>query len=335
MRLDGPACRLTVIVGESHQWHHRPVYVEIIHRAHRAGLAGASAFRGIEGFGASSRVHEDRALPITRSSPVAIVIIDEERRIGEFLPQLDEVVQVVLIRKVATGNRPGCTGKARSSRTGPGCPTRRRAPPLRGGRPDAEVATCAATHPHHASAARRRPPTYRPRSLHPDHRRDRPGDRPFPASLGGETAGGRANPHRRGHDTTSHPRPPPVGPPQPGRLLAIAVQRGQPCGQTPRLLARRYPLATQLQDAALTGGVAYLRNMRGSYIASRVALLEMSSHGHRPSPWIPPAHRHHGRRAGRNAAETLPMVVALCFVGLACPRRSTIVRFRRTFGGAR
>ena len=50
----GTALRLTVLVGENDTWHHRPLYSEIVHRAHAAGLAGASVFRGIEGFGASS-----------------------------------------------------------------------------------------------------------------------------------------------------------------------------------------------------------------------------------------------------------------------------------------
>lgn len=31
------ALRLTVLVGESDSWHHRPLYTEIVHRAHRAG----------------------------------------------------------------------------------------------------------------------------------------------------------------------------------------------------------------------------------------------------------------------------------------------------------
>ena len=97
MRLHGEACRLTIFVGESHLWHHRPLYAEIIRRAHSAGLAGASAFRGIEGFGASLRIHTDRLLAIGVVLPIAIVIVDEERRIREFLPQLDEVVSQGLV----------------------------------------------------------------------------------------------------------------------------------------------------------------------------------------------------------------------------------------------
>ena len=51
MRSSGPARRLTVLVGEGDHWHHRPVFTEIVHRAHAAGLAGASVFRGVEGYG--------------------------------------------------------------------------------------------------------------------------------------------------------------------------------------------------------------------------------------------------------------------------------------------
>lgn len=48
MTLQGPATRLSILVKETDQWHHRPVYTETVHRAHTAGLAGASAFRGVE-----------------------------------------------------------------------------------------------------------------------------------------------------------------------------------------------------------------------------------------------------------------------------------------------
>ncbi|MFK8906313.1 DUF190 domain-containing protein [Streptomyces sp. YS-3] len=96
-RLTGRALRVTIFIGETDLWHHRPVYTEIVHRAHAAGLAGASVFRGIEGFGASSLIHTQRLLSLSEDLPVAIVIVDSEPLIREFLPQLDELVTEGLV----------------------------------------------------------------------------------------------------------------------------------------------------------------------------------------------------------------------------------------------
>lgn len=89
--------RLTIFVGESDQWHHRPLYTEVVHRAHAAGLAGASVMRGIEGFGASSRVHTSRLLSLSEDLPVAIVIVDSQARVEAFLPELDELITEGLV----------------------------------------------------------------------------------------------------------------------------------------------------------------------------------------------------------------------------------------------
>ncbi|BCL24615.1 DUF190 domain-containing protein [Streptomyces tuirus] len=96
-RLTGRALRLTVFVGERDTWHHKPLYSEIVHRAHAAGLAGASVFRGIEGFGASSLIHTSRLLSLSEDLPVAVVIVDTEPRVRAFLPQLDELVTEGLV----------------------------------------------------------------------------------------------------------------------------------------------------------------------------------------------------------------------------------------------
>lgn len=91
MTLSGPAVRLTVMVGESDTYHHKPVFTEIVHRAHHAGLAGATVLRGIEGFGPSRHIHTTRILSLSEDLPVVVVIVDTRERIEDFLPQLDDL----------------------------------------------------------------------------------------------------------------------------------------------------------------------------------------------------------------------------------------------------
>jgi uncharacterized protein len=97
MRLHGRARRLTIFIDDTDQHHHRPLYTEIVHRAHACGLAGASVFHGIEGYGASSRIHTSRILSLSDDLPIAIVIVDTEEKINQFLPVLDDLIDEGLV----------------------------------------------------------------------------------------------------------------------------------------------------------------------------------------------------------------------------------------------
>jgi PII-like signaling protein len=85
------ARRLMIIVDEDACIGRTPVYTEIVQRAHRAGLAGASVFRGIEGFGSSRVIHTSRILSLAENLPAMIVIIDAADRIDAFLLQLSDL----------------------------------------------------------------------------------------------------------------------------------------------------------------------------------------------------------------------------------------------------
>lgn len=93
----GTALRLTVYISETDQFRHRPLYTEIVHRAHAAGLAGACVIRGCEGFGSSSRIHTSRILSLSEDLPALVIVIDEPDRIRDFLPQVQEMVTKGLI----------------------------------------------------------------------------------------------------------------------------------------------------------------------------------------------------------------------------------------------
>jgi PII-like signaling protein len=104
MKSAGRAVRLSIFVGDGDTWHHKPLYSEIVHRAHKAGLAGASVFHGIEGYGATSRIHTAHLFRLSDDLPLLIVIADTEERVREFLPQLDEldITGLVVLDEVET-----------------------------------------------------------------------------------------------------------------------------------------------------------------------------------------------------------------------------------------
>ena len=90
--LDGEQVLVRIFIGESDRWHGRPLYQAIVERVRREGLAGATVLRGIEGFGADSRLHTARLLRLSEDLPVVIEIVDSAEQIDRILPVLDEMV---------------------------------------------------------------------------------------------------------------------------------------------------------------------------------------------------------------------------------------------------
>ena len=120
MELAGHHKRLTIFVGESARHGHTPLATEIVQRAHAAGLAGASVFRGVEGFGASSHIHTTRILSLSDDLPMAVVVVDAEERLRAFLPVLDELVGegLVILDDVEVVKYAGSSGSGSESGSG-------------------------------------------------------------------------------------------------------------------------------------------------------------------------------------------------------------------------
>jgi PII-like signaling protein len=83
---------LRVFIGDADKHGGMPLYEWIVREAKNKGLAGATVLRGMEGFGASTRIHSAKLLDLSSDLPVIIEIVDELEKIEAFLPVIDEVV---------------------------------------------------------------------------------------------------------------------------------------------------------------------------------------------------------------------------------------------------
>ena len=97
MKLEGKAKMLRIHFGEDDQWHGRPLYEAIVERCRKLDIAGATVYRGIEGYGASTIVRRSHMLHLSADAPILVQIIDTAENIQRLLPALDEMVQEGLI----------------------------------------------------------------------------------------------------------------------------------------------------------------------------------------------------------------------------------------------
>jgi hypothetical protein len=91
MKLEGDGKLLRIFLGESDRVNGRMMYEAIVRAARESGLAGATVLRGVEGFGAKSRIHTAKILRLSEDLPVIVEIVDTEEKIKAFMPLVDEL----------------------------------------------------------------------------------------------------------------------------------------------------------------------------------------------------------------------------------------------------
>lgn len=83
---------LRIFIGESDRHEGLPLYEWIVRQARENGLAGATVLRGLEGYGAHSRLHKAKILRLANDLPLVVEIVDTEEKIQSFLPLIDDAV---------------------------------------------------------------------------------------------------------------------------------------------------------------------------------------------------------------------------------------------------
>jgi PII-like signaling protein len=97
MKLPEKGKLLRILIGETDTHKGKSLYEAIVLKARELNLAGATVFRGIMGYGATSRIHSAKLLRLSEDLPVMIEIVDTEENIEKVLPFLDETVKEGLV----------------------------------------------------------------------------------------------------------------------------------------------------------------------------------------------------------------------------------------------
>ena len=75
----------------------RSEYQELVEFFRKESIAGATVLRGIEGFGAKSRLHTANLLRLSQDLPIVIEVVDNNDKINEILPKIDPLIHDGLI----------------------------------------------------------------------------------------------------------------------------------------------------------------------------------------------------------------------------------------------
>jgi PII-like signaling protein len=92
MKLSGEGKLLRIFWGEGDRYNGQQLF-EAIHLARSKGLAGATVLRGVEGFGAHSRMHKSAILDLSEDLPILIEIVDTSEKVETLLPEIDAIIE--------------------------------------------------------------------------------------------------------------------------------------------------------------------------------------------------------------------------------------------------
>jgi uncharacterized protein len=82
---------LRIHFGENDRWQGKSLHEAILARCRELNIAEAIVFRGIEGYGAGSRIR--RTSHFSKDAPIQLSIVDTEEQIARLIPFLDLVVE--------------------------------------------------------------------------------------------------------------------------------------------------------------------------------------------------------------------------------------------------
>ena len=88
----GERTLMRIHLGERDKWKGKPLHEAIVELLRTRGYAGATVFRAVMGFGASSHLRSDKFELLSMDLPLVVECVDTEEKIQAILPELDGMI---------------------------------------------------------------------------------------------------------------------------------------------------------------------------------------------------------------------------------------------------
>ena len=97
LKTEGKAKLMRIFFGENDKWHDKPLQNALVEALRANDIAGVTVYRGILGYGANRRIHQDKTLSLSHDRPIMMAVIDTETKLAAFTPILDQMLQQGLV----------------------------------------------------------------------------------------------------------------------------------------------------------------------------------------------------------------------------------------------
>lgn len=88
MLTTGKALKVTLYLSDAARHHGVPVYTSVLDFLFRHGIAGATAVKGVAGFGSGHRMHAAHILELSDHLPIRIEFIDTKEKVDAIMNDL-------------------------------------------------------------------------------------------------------------------------------------------------------------------------------------------------------------------------------------------------------
>ncbi len=97
MKLPAKGVLLRIIIGEALRCEGGPLYEWLVIKARKSGIAGATVYRGMMGYGANSRIKTSSILRLSEDLPMVVELVDSREALEAFLEEIDPVLTEGLV----------------------------------------------------------------------------------------------------------------------------------------------------------------------------------------------------------------------------------------------